>query len=135
MVDAGVAIKAYIKEEYSLEAKAFLTRESLLVPDLFWKEIGSVLLKSARRKLITDRESMTIWNALGEVPLETIASANILKPTFQFSQILGLSMYDSLYFTLAIYQKAVLVTADRQLYENLKASKFPEYVEWIGSHF
>jgi predicted nucleic acid-binding protein len=113
--DASVAAKWFLPETQEglvPEARRILEGYAegsigLLVPDLFWVEIGSICWKAVR-----------IGRMSRSSAEEAIAS--------DFKR----TVYDAIYVALAIATNRILITADERL-ANALAGYFP--VRWLGS--
>ena len=87
----------------------------LLVPDLCWLEITSVLGKHVSRQLLSPEEAREMLGDLQDLPLRTVATPDLCPAALQLSQREGLSVYDAVYLALALRQGATLLSADAQL--------------------
>ena len=138
VLDASVAAKWFLppaEETLVPEARRLLADYSggklrLLVPDLFWVEIGNILWKSARRGRITPRSAGEAIDTLLETNIPTIRSAPLLKDAFAIATRFDRTVYDSVYVALAFAWEAPLVTADERL-ANALAARAP--VRWLGA--
>jgi predicted nucleic acid-binding protein len=140
IVDASVVAKWLLPsahEPLAEEASELLLQYSsdkiqLVVPDLFWAEIGSFLWKAVRLKRCALSVAKTRLEWLGEYRVATIPSRTYLDLAFAIATAFDRSVYDSLYVALAISSKSHLVTADEKL-ANALAAHFP--VKWLGAYF
>ena len=87
----------------------------LLVPDLCWLEITSVLSRQISRALLSAEETADLLAELQRLPLRTMASMNLCSTLLQLSQVQRISVYDATYLALALRYGATLLTADQQL--------------------
>ena len=72
VVDASVAVKWYLEEDHAAPARRLLDGTyELIVPDLFFMEIGNVLWKRWRRGELDDDVIAETLAALDRVPCET----------------------------------------------------------------
>jgi predicted nucleic acid-binding protein len=138
VLDASVAAKWFVPADSEP-----LTEEALhlyelwdvdairfVVPDLFWAEIGAVLLKAVRRGLISSATAQEAIPKLRAAQLPTIRCRQLITEAFPIALHHGRSVYDSLYVALAVHLQADLVTADERL-ANALAARFP--VKWLGA--
>jgi predicted nucleic acid-binding protein len=138
VVDASVGLKwleLFAAEQLIERAKALLDRKaggeiSLIVPDLFWLEIGSALCKMVRRHKCTAEEANQALAELQQLPLQTLPSTDLVNSAQQIAIQYGRSIYDSLYVALARTIRSELVTADEKL-ANAVAAYLP--VKWLGA--
>lgn len=102
----------------------------LVVPDLFWPELGNLLWKAARQGRVS-RESaeQAIRTARGG-SFPTVPSGDLLEDAFHIASTFDRTVYDSLYVALAVSAKANFVTADERL-ANALAAHLP--VKWLGA--
>ena len=132
IVDASVAIKWVVPEEYSDAAHRLLREDrDLRSPDLFWAESGNILWKKWRRKELTSQEVKEILTDLRRYPLRILPAEPLCDLAWEVAQRFDRSFYDSLYLALALSDSCPLVTADRRLYNALRTA--PDFdLVWIG---
>src|SRR5271169_1391240 len=102
----------------------------VLVPDLFWLEIGSFLWKAAKRGEITAVLAQRGLEAMLNRDFPTVPSRAVLIQAFKIAADSGRTVYDSTYVALAIETGTELITADERLV-NALGSRFP--VRWLGA--
>lgn len=102
----------------------------VIVPDLFWLEIGSFLWKAARRGEITAVLARTALEAMITRDFPTVSSRAVLPEAFKIASDFGRTVYDSTYVALAVATKTELITADERMV-NALGSRFP--VRWLGA--
>ncbi|MBF0290642.1 MAG: type II toxin-antitoxin system VapC family toxin [Nitrospinae bacterium] len=133
VVDASVAAKWFVEEEYSPTALSILGGAAQLhAPDFMLLEMDSIITKWTRRGAIGLDEGSDIRNALRQYPIQFHSFPSFLDSAFAIASQTGQSVYDSLYVALAALLKRKLATADRRLYDGLKNSPFQKSVVWIG---
>jgi predicted nucleic acid-binding protein len=138
VLDASVAAKWFLRgpdETLVEEAAAILDgwvsdRLQLIVPDLFWAEMGSILRKASRLGRIPKVSAREALAALVEQKLCTFPTLPLLNDAYTIAESFDRSVYDALYVALAIASNYVLVTADEKL-ANAVAAHFP--VKWLGA--
>jgi predicted nucleic acid-binding protein len=128
VLHASVAAKWVLPREQeprAAEAEVLLRRFSsrdcnLVVPDLFWPEMGNILWKAARSGRITTKPCEAAFAALQGSGLRTDALA--------FDR----TVYHSEYVALAVESNVplMLITADERMVNALSA-RFP--VRWLGA--
>ena len=132
VVDASVAIKWYLPEIHADAAIRCLDEKyNLLVPDLFLAEFGSILWKKCRIGEITHTEALTIFSALGRVPINNYRLEELILPAFELATRMDRTIYDSIYLALAVSRKCKLLTADRKFYNAVSASPYSENIHWV----
>ena len=71
VVDASVAVKWFIPEALSSEARGLLAPEyELLAPDLLWVELGNALWKKHRRRELDAETAPRLLRDFARVPIE-----------------------------------------------------------------
>ena len=132
VVDASVAVKWYLEEDHAAPARRLLDGTyELIVPDLFFMEIGNVLWKRWRRGELDDDVIAETLAALDRVPCETRSARPLLSGAMALATSLRLTVYDSLYLALAIDTGARLVTADRRFRASVAASPLAGHILWV----
>jgi len=138
VVDASVAAKWFLPSSGELltaEAVAIQNdmeggRRRVLVPDLFWAEMGNVLWKAARQRRMSPAASEEALDLLQQSAISTAPSQPLLRDALNIATVHNRSFYDSLYVALARAADALLVTADERL-ANALAARFP--IRWLGA--
>jgi predicted nucleic acid-binding protein len=138
VLDASVAAAWFLplaQEPFSESAIGLLEqyaagRLRLLVPDLFWPEIGNIFRKAARQKRVTREAASEALNELADSKLPTFPSAGLLRDAFTIASEFGCTVYDATYVALAVVSSAPLVTADERMVNSL-GSRLP--VRWLGA--
>ena len=121
MLDASALLRLYLADgplPASLEAvmeRGCRSEGVLLIPDLCWLEMTSVLGKQVTRQLLSHEEAQALLDELQQLPLRTMATADLCATALKLSQQQGLSAYDAIYLALALRHGAVLLTADDRL--------------------
>jgi predicted nucleic acid-binding protein len=139
VVDAGVAAKWLLPnahEPLADEASQLLTQYAngsiqLIVPDLFWAEMGNLLWKAVRSKRCTVFDAKIGLASLSQYRFPTIPNGSLLDIAFAIATAFDRTVYDSLYVALALSTKSQFVTADEKL-ANALAAQLP--VKWLGAH-
>lgn len=123
VIDASVAAAWFLPDEFS-EASAQLARNieaaPPLVPDLFFHEMRSVLLRAYRRGRLTEPLLWDTLSDLAALPLQTIPTPDApLVITLAIRH--GLTTYDATYLTVAILSGVPLATFDASLQRAARA--------------
>ena len=137
VLDASVAAKWFLSsegEELKSEALAVLRKYAngrlrLVVPDLFWPEIGNILWKASRVGRMSKSSAMQAIHVLKEQSIPTYPSFPLLQDAFTISANFDRTVYDSIYIALAVELNITLLTADERL-ANALAARFP--IRWLG---
>lgn len=138
VIDANVAAKWCLPEKDEplvSQARTLLeayTRAeiALIVPDLFWPELGNVLWKAVRRGRLSNSDAHSALEFLQGLNIPTYSCSDFLPETLHLALFYGRSFYDSLYATLAQHSSVELITADERL-ANALAASMP--VKWLGA--
>ena len=138
VLDASVAAKwclPSINEPLADEALRLLDLArrgtlDLLVPDLFWVEMGNILRKAARVGRISASAANAGLAFIEDLGISTAATAGLVRDAMDLALSYDRTVYDSLYVILAVHRGVDLVTADERL-ANALAARFP--VKWLGA--
>jgi len=138
VLDASVAAKWFLPAAHETLTEQALrlfedyaaNRIRLVVPDLFWPEIGNILWKASRVGRISAESATQAVGALMAREIPTSPSLPLLPVAFTIASAFRRSVYDSIYVSLAIASKRMFVTADERL-ANAVAAHFP--VRWLGA--
>jgi predicted nucleic acid-binding protein len=132
VVDASVAVKWFIPEELSADARMFLAAEyELLAPDLLWAELGNALWKKHRRRELDPRTARRLLRDFARVPIEYHASEHWTEAALELAVRHGITVYDGLYLALAAGNGCRVVTADRRLHETCQGGALGQIVSWV----
>ena len=134
VVDASVAVKWFVPENYSLEATRFLDRRFRChIPVLLHSEVGQTIWKKVhQRKEIEAEDGRSILRALMLTALELHAVTPLLEPVFDIALATGRTVYDSIYLALAVALSCKMVTADQKLFNALRGGPFSDDVLWVA---
>lgn len=140
VLDASVAAKWLLPskdEPLAAEAAEILRgyvegRNSFLVPDLFWPEVGNILWKAARAGRMTANSAEAAIAAVKDQRFPTVPSLQVLDEAFVIAQRFERTVYDSMYVALALTSNRILLTADERLANSLGGT-FP--IRWLGSAY
>lgn len=138
VVDASVAAKWFLpaKGETLIEEAFRLLRQytkgevRLVVPDLFWAELGNLLWRAMRQGRCMKATAESALASLKDRKLPTASTLALLDLALGIATAFDRTVYDSLYVALALHSKAQLVTADERL-ANALAAQLP--VKWLGA--
>lgn len=138
VLDASVAAQWFLppeQEPLAAQAEAVLHRFSsgdcrLIVPDLFWPEMGNILGKAVRGGRLSRGSCDKAVQALESTGIATLPGLPLLKDAMAIAVAFDRTVYDSVYVALAVVSNALLVTADERL-ANAMAARFP--IRWLGA--
>ena len=132
VVDASVAVKWFVPEELSTEARQLLAPEyELLAPDLLWAELGNVLWKKHRRRELDQRTAIRLLHDFSQIAIEFHAAERWSETALDLAIRYGVTAYDGLYLALAAGSGCRLVTADRRLFEACRDGAIRHLVSWV----
>jgi predicted nucleic acid-binding protein len=124
VIDASVAAKLFIDEEYSDKAvelieaciRGYLT---LLVPTLIVYELGNVFWKHPQ--ITAEKACMFLKSFLdlGITLVDVSSDYDLLKETCSISKSEDLTFYDAAYIAMARRNETRLITADEKICERI----------------
>lgn len=120
VVDASVAIKWVVDEEFSEQAGALLTGTALCAPAHWQAEAMNGIWGYVRRGRISAADARLRAAAMINAPVEPVPLAALLDRAFELALTLRLTVYDALYVALARARSIPLVSDDRKLLQRMK---------------
>lgn len=130
VIDASLALKWAVNEEYSEEALSLLDElEVFICPEVFYLEIDSVLSKRVRIRELQAFEAQEIKNNFRGLPCKLIPHSQIEEIAFQISTLFNVSYIDALYLSSAIKFNAVVHTADAKFYNALQNTDYKNFIK------
>jgi predicted nucleic acid-binding protein len=133
VVDSSVAVKWFVPEELSIEARRLLIATyELVAPDLLWAEMGNVLRKKHRRGEIDEDTAVRLLRDFSRIPIQFHAAERWAEAALELGIRHGVTVYDALYLALAAGNECRLVTADRRLFETCRQRSTGDLVLWVG---
>jgi len=130
VVDANVAIKLAIEQEFSDRADALFrhlaeTAEARFhVPDFFYAECTSTLTLYVRHHGHPAEKARQNLADLEALALTVVPTVDLIKDALEISLAYGISGYDAVYVALSVRIGAPLVTADGGLVRAMKGKGF-----------
>jgi predicted nucleic acid-binding protein len=136
VVDSGVAIKWFVPEPYSTEARRILDSYqagllSFLAPDLINAEFGNIVWKKHEFQGLGAADAQAVIDEFRKVTFTLTSTASLLDEAYKLAATLHRTVYDMLYLALSIREKCQLVTADEKMI-NAIGSAFPNMV-WVAN--
>ena len=137
VIDASVAVKWYLFEEKSDDARGLFDiqpQQRLLAPDLIVPELGNILWKRLRQRLMSAAEVDEIAGGLVEpdtFPVDIVSSASLIETALDIAVECDRTVYDCLYVALAVANDTAMVTADRRLVNAFSATSYATNVRLL----
>lgn len=136
VIDTSVAVKWYIPEARSAEAKAYIgAGVDRHAPDYLLAEAASLVLKRVRSRdlklRLTVNEAKMIIAASRVSPIQFHDTRSLIDPAFALALEIGASLYDGLFVALALRLGGQLVTADVKLFRKMQASRHAGLARWV----
>ena len=132
VIDASVAVKWFFTEIHEVSALKLFRGHELLVPDVFFAEIGHALMKRVQRREATMTVATTALETLAGMVFQ-IHPAHAISPlALDLAVRFRRSFYDSLYLAVALLRHCQLVTADGPLYRALEHTPLRSHVLWVA---
>jgi predicted nucleic acid-binding protein len=132
VVDASVGVKWVLDEVHAEQASKLLSGNyALLVPDLFFAEVGNIIWKKVRRGEMQSEEAWAVPPAIASVRLRSFPCQPLLSLALEIAVQADRTVYDSLYVALAVMENIQCVTADERLYNSLHSGSLAPHVVWI----
>lgn len=136
VVDASVVLKWYLSDEkHSYTALQILDKYvsyevEILAPSLLEYEVLNGLFIARKRGRIQEEMVVTAVEGFLSLEIELKALSFFYPEVLFFSESHNLSAYDASYLAVANEEGALLVTADKNLYNKVKTDL--KWVKWIG---
>ena len=121
VVDASVAVKWVVDEEFSDRAEALLTGTTLCAPAHWQVEAVNAIWGQVHRGRFSAEEGSQRASTLISAPVEAVPVAALFDRAFNLAVALRVTVYDSLYVALAKVRDIPLVSADRRLLRRMMA--------------
>lgn len=125
-IDANVAVKAVIKEDFSENAMALVSDASnmeirLIAPHFFDAETNGAIRKKVYSGEITVKFGDIAFEMLGELPTQILSTSHLLDRAWEIAKQFRLRwLYDAFYVALAEERDCLFWTADMELYNSVK---------------
>lgn len=133
VVDASVAVKWLLPETHTSQAESLLSDHvTLSAPDLLYAEIGNVLWKRVSSSDISADNAQEALRQLMAVEIYIAPASLLLVDALDMACKYRRTVYDSLYIALAVQHDAVLVTADKRLYNAMRETQLAKWLLWIA---
>ena len=125
VVDASVAIKWFVDEEFSERAGALLEREyDLYAPRLLASEVGNALWRKVRMGELEHNEALEIAESIPRIPVSWADELAVCSDAVKLSLELGHPVYDCFNLALARRLRAFMVTSDARFANAVAGTAF-----------
>lgn len=136
VIDSSIAIKWFVVEPYSDEARKILDQYkagdlNLLGPDLINAEVGNIVWKKHRLQDLSAEDAQEVLNTFRTVTFHFTPGAELLDEACRLAIAHARTVYDMMYVALSKREKCRFVTADERLV-NAIGKHFSDVV-WIGN--
>ena len=133
VVDASVAAKWVVDEEHSGNAALLLEYDALYAPDHWQAEAVNVLWAKVARGDLTATAAQERMTLLLRAPVVGTPIAHLMPRAFAISVDCSVTIYDSLYISLAEKRNIPFITADVRLIRRMAGdASFKGRVIWVG---
>ncbi len=138
-LDTSVFIKYLVSAEYEPDAAALVLEAiegnaRIVVPCFTWAEVGSVLRKKVRAKLINSEQASELFAAFGELPIEYLDSKSLRVRAWTLAEQYQMpTLYDAAFLACAetVGNNCEYWTADKKLLNQLGLA-LPTYVNELA---
>ena len=136
VIDASVAVKWFVAEPYSNEARRVLDnyqsgKASFRAPDILPAELANTIWKKQLFQGLKEADAKDILAAFGRLQVALVPAMALLDDAYKLAITHRRSIYDALYLALSLREKCPLVTADEKFVNALEGSH--SQVTWIGN--
>lgn len=136
VIDSSVAVKWFITEPYSVEARRILDDYqngtlSFLAPDIINAEFGNIVWKKHVFQGLAAVDAQSIIDEFRALRFTFTATAMLLDEAYEIAVRHRRTVYDSLYLALSVRENCQFVTADEKL-ANAVNSAFPA-LTWLAN--
>jgi predicted nucleic acid-binding protein len=137
-LDANVAVKLLLPEDYSDQARALMAaatvaNDTIVVPVLLLSEVTNILRQRMRRGELTGERAQALLALFLALPFSVVSTTDLYHQALATAESYGIpSGYDAQYVALAQQTGSTLWTADSRLVNTL-AGRLP-FVQYIATY-
>lgn len=132
VVDASVAVKWFIPEIHSEDARRLLIEgNELVAPELLLTEVGNILWKKHLAGELEAVEAREIIVELGRLPMRIVRMVPYIENALALAIKYRRTVYDCIYLALAIHEGSRFVTADRKLSNALADTDIVDSIVYV----
>jgi predicted nucleic acid-binding protein len=134
VVDSSVAVKWFVVEPYSIEARRILDAYqngilSFLAPDLINAEFGNIIWKKHIFQGLTAPDAQDVLEKFRQLQFTFTLTAGLLDDAYKIAVTHRRTVYDALYLALSVRESCQCVTADEKLV-NAIGGAYPNLI-WL----
>ena len=136
VIDSSVAVKWFIAEPYSAEARRILDAYqngllSFLAPDLINAEVGNIIWKKQSFQGLDASDAQEVLEEFRRLQFTLARSAELLGDAYKIAVTHRRTVDDALYIALSVREGCRFVSADEKL-ANAVGAAFPGIV-WLAN--
>lgn len=136
VIDSSVAVKWFVVEPYSIQARQILEDYRLgtvtfLAPDLINAEVGNIIWKKQVFQGLDPAEALLIIEMFRSLSFTFTSTASLLEDAYKLAATHQRTVYDMLYVALSNREQCSFVTADEKLFNAVQAAF--QNVIWIAN--
>ncbi|MCW5679300.1 MAG: type II toxin-antitoxin system VapC family toxin [Rhodospirillales bacterium] len=133
VVDASVAIKWFVSEEFRPEARRLLVfTMNFVAPDLIVTETANIAWKKVIRREIDLQQAKFITNAIQQYIPVMESWQDLVERALDIGVEIKHPIYDCMYLACAEKIGGTLVTADRRLLGSIKSTAYARLARFVG---
>lgn len=138
VIDASAALKWQFKDESESEKALNLLldyeefRVSFIVPRLFYYETTNAIYIAVKRERMSEDKGEEILEDILSIGASVDDSIDIMKTAYRNARKYNISVYDSLYLTLAEKDRVLFYTGDKRLYNAIRDKN--RFIRWVGDY-
>jgi predicted nucleic acid-binding protein len=126
VIDSSVAIKWFVPEPYSAEARRVLDQYQvgaliLHAPDLINAEIGNIIWKKHLFQGLAAADADAVISEFRKLAFVLTPTAALLEDAYRLAVTHQRTVYDCLYLALSIREGCQFITADERLVNAIRA--------------
>lgn len=132
VVDASLAIKWFLPDNYQKEATSYLIQSDLLFAPSYLKvEFDSILSKWCRSGRLNYEKAIGIRSVFNQIQISYFGFETLSHISFDVASKNSVTYYDALYLCTAKLKKCEMITFDRKLKVSVEGTQFESIVSLI----
>lgn len=135
IIDASVALKWFIPEEFSDAADQIISSEhDLIAPEFMLIELGNVFWKKTK---LGEMSFKAAEDALYEASHSPIyyypVTKSLIARSLNLAQQFKHPVYDCIYLALAEQEAGTVITADKKFFGQIAGDQWKKHIMWLGN--